>query len=126
MTLQIEFTWLVGLLITFFGAAAGIGKLLLSQYQRHSDSQFAALEQSYRGLQTSLIKRLDGIEIAHKEEAVRVQKLEREFLAFKAELPMTYLQRTDHIRSESLTQARLDAIANQLTNVQLLMGGKKP
>ncbi|WP_147474050.1 hypothetical protein AAHN93_14635 [Vandammella animalimorsus] len=126
MTLEIEFTWLVGLLITIFGAAAGVGKLLLAQHQKHQDAKFAALERAGQGMQASLHKRLDGIEISQKEESVRVQKLEREFLVFKAELPMTYLQRTDHIRSESVTQARLDAIAGQLTNVQMLIGGQKP
>ncbi|PAT41201.1 hypothetical protein CK623_02880 [Vandammella animalimorsus] len=119
MTLQIEFTWLVGLLLTFFGAAAGIGKLLLSQHQRHQDRRFNELERGNHKLQTDLAKRLDSIETASHSQAERVHQLERDLLRFQAELPMQYVRREDYIRGQSTIEAKLDSLAGKLEIYQL-------
>lgn len=122
MTLQIEFTWLVGILLTFFGAAAGMGKLLLGQHQRHQDRRNAELENSIRVMQGLLSTRLDGIESSSKAESSRIHALERELLQHKAELPLQYVRREDYIRGQSVIEAKLDGLALRIEN-QSLKGG---
>lgn len=128
MMLHIELTWLIGLLLSFLGAVAGLVKFWVAQSRAEQIQRDERLMAEIAELQAAMNKRLDHIERTDREEGQRLSanlsRLEREFLAFKADLPMTYLQRADHIRSESVTQARLDAIAAQLTNVQILIGGK--
>lgn len=122
MTLQIEFTWLMGLLITFFGAAAGVGKLLLGQHQRHQDRRNADLENAVNSLRGSLSSRLDNIERSTREEAERIHELEKQLLQHKAELPLHYVRREDYIRGQSVIEAKLDGLALRMEN-QSLKGG---
>lgn len=122
MTLQIEFTWLVGLLLTFFGAAAGVGKLLLGQHQRHQDRRNADLENAVKSLQGSLSRRLESIESSTREESARIHALERELLQHKAEMPLHYVRREDYIRGQSVIEAKLDGLALRIEN-QSLKGG---
>jgi hypothetical protein len=119
MTVQVEFWQLVLLLIAFFGAVAGGGKLLLGQTQRHLDERFAAQEQTRSANHTQLSQRLDGIETANRQEANEWQRLERDFLKFQAELPVQYVRREDYIRGQSVIEAKLDGLATKLENAQL-------
>lgn len=119
MTLQIEFTWLVGLLLTFFGAAAGIGKLLLGQHQKHQDVKFSTLEKASIGMQTEIKNRLTDIEQAQRAGAGNHHELEKRFLELKAELPMNYVRREDYIRGQSTIEAKLDSLAGKLEIYQM-------
>lgn len=108
MNLQIDFWQLVGLLLAFFGACAGAGKILLTQTQRHLDDRFSSVAQ-----------RLEGIEASTREEASQWQRVERELMALKAELPVQYVRREDYIRGQSIIEAKLDGLAVKLENAQL-------
>ena len=108
MILQIDFIWLVALLLAFFGAAAGAAKIMLGQSQRHQAT-----------LHKALTDRLDAIEVASREEASQWQRVEREFLRFQAELPVHYVRREDYIRGQSVIEAKLDGLATKLENAQL-------
>lgn len=119
MTLQIDFWQLVLLLVAFFGACAGGGKLLLAQTQRHLDDRFQAQEQARASNHTQLSERLDGIEAANREESSQWQRVERDFLRFQAELPVHYVRRDDYIRGQSVIEAKLDGLATKLENAQL-------
>ena len=103
-----DFWQLVGLLTAFFTACAGAGKLLLSQTQRHLDERFMAVS-----------ARLDGIETGNREEAAQWQRLERELMTMKADLPVQYVRREDYIRGQSIIEAKLDALAAKLETQQL-------
>lgn len=108
MNVQVEFWQLVGLLLAFFGACAGAGKILLSQTQSHLDERFSSVAQ-----------RLDGIEANSREEASQWQRVERELMALKADLPLQYVRREDYIRGQSVIEAKLDGLAVKLENAQL-------
>lgn len=47
------------------------------------------------------------------------QPLERDLLSLKADLPMMYVRREDYIRGQTVIEAKLDALFNELKNVQL-------
>ncbi|RRV28613.1 hypothetical protein EGJ23_04330 [Pseudomonas sp. o96-267] len=108
MNIEIQFWQLVLLLITFFGACAGAGKFLLSQMQSHLDTRFQ-----------SVGSRLDKIEEVGREEANQWQRVERELMSLKADLPLQYVRREDYIRGQSVIEAKLDGLAMKIENTQL-------
>lgn len=71
MSVQVEFWQLVLLLLGFFGACAGAGKMLLAQTQRHLDDRFAAQEQARTTHHGQLAARLDAIEQVNREETMQ-------------------------------------------------------
>lgn len=97
MKIEVEFWQLVGLLLGFLGFVFAAGKILLAQIEQRLNERFGALEQG------------------------RFQSekgLEREFLEFRADLPVTYVRREDYIRGQTLIEAKLDAVYNKLELVQ--------
>lgn len=97
MTVHLEFWQLVTLLIAFFGFVAGAGRLLLTQIDRRLDQRFAVIEAA----------------------AADWRQLEKDFLAWKAELPLQYVRREDYVRSQTVIEAKLDALAVRIENLQL-------
>ncbi|HGJ5883695.1 hypothetical protein [Arsenophonus sp.] len=83
MKLEVEFWTLVGLLLGFMGFLFSIARLFLGQMER-----FSRLEISLQNLNS----------------------LEREFLTFKAELPIQYVRREDYVRGQTVIESKLDAL----------------
>lgn len=108
MTLEIELPQLIAVTIALLGAFAGLLKLLLSQQTKGIDNAFAA--QSVR---------LDNIERTNREEAGNWQRMERELMSLKAELPLAYVRRDDYIRGQSVVEAKLDGLATKIENAVL-------
>lgn len=108
MTLELELWHLITLMIAFFGACGAAGKLLLGQTQRHIDRRFNVLEESAR------------------VEAGQWQRLERDLMQLRADLPVNYVRREDYIRGQSVIEAKLDGLAAKLEAAQLrgLVGAK--
>lgn len=113
MTLQIELGHLITLAVTMsialISAFFALVKMLLGQHQRHQDRRF------------------DSIEEAAKQEAGQWQRVERELLTLKAELPEKFVRREDYIRGQSVLEAKLDGLATKIENAQLrgaLNGGR--
>ncbi|EBO3826565.1 hypothetical protein DSF30_06450 [Salmonella enterica subsp. enterica serovar Oranienburg] len=100
MTIQVEFWTLVGFLISFIGAVCGLAKWLFSNAEERQVARFRSLEQTM------------------KETATRWSTLEREFLEFRAQLPVDYVRREDYIRGQTVIEAKLDAVYEKLDNVQ--------
>ncbi|CAM5383951.1 hypothetical protein [Rhodanobacter lindaniclasticus] len=97
MTLSIEAWQLLSLLLTLSGLLAAFGKLLLAQIQKSLDQRFRSVE----------------------SQAAKWQDLERDFLRFRADLAVQYVRREDYVRGQSVIEAKLDAIANELKRVQI-------
>ena len=108
MSIEITLWQLVTLLLMFFGASAGAGKLLLAQTQRHMDARFAMVSAS-----------MANIEASNKEEAQQWKQVERDLMNLRAELPLEYVRREDYIRGQSVIEAKLDGLAVKLENAQL-------
>lgn len=115
MNLQIDFWQLVGLLLSGLGALVAVMKFGVAQAQKHQDATHA-----------QLIKRLDSIEQANKDESDQWQRMERQLLQLKADLPLQYVRREDYIRGQSTIEAKLDVLASKLESAQLraVNGGK--
>ncbi|EED7270566.1 hypothetical protein AIT68_004684 [Salmonella enterica subsp. salamae] len=100
MTIQVEFWTLVGFLISFIGAVCGLAKWLFNNAEARQAARFMSLETTM------------------KETATRWSTLEREFLEFRAQLPVDYVRREDYIRGQTVIEAKLDAVYEKLDNVQ--------
>lgn len=112
MTLQIEFWQLVGLagaiLVAGLGALWTVVKVAASQAQRHQDATHA-----------QLISRLDLIEQSNRQEAGNWQRMEREILQLKADLPLNYVRREDYVQAVATIMAKLDAMSMRFENILL-------
>lgn len=98
-------TWQVILFcIALIGGFAGLIKILFMQFEKNLDNRFKAM-----GI------RFDSLELEAKEWV----RLEREFLNFKADLPLHYVRREDYVRGQTVLEAKLDAVFTKIENIQL-------
>lgn len=104
MLIQIELWHLITLLLAFFGCVGAFGKLLLAQFEKRQAERFDSWD-----------KRFSSLESAAKEWL----RVEREFLEWKADLPMTYVMRDDYVRNQTVIEAKLDSVALRIENLQL-------
>jgi hypothetical protein len=119
MTVQLELWHLITLAITVLGAFAGIGKTLATQTLRYLDDRSLAQDEARRLNHEALQTRLIAIEATARDEAGQWQRVEREILQLKAELPLSYVRREDYIRGQSVIEAKLDGLAAKVENAQL-------
>jgi len=110
--IQIELWQLITLAITlllaFFGAVAAAGKMLLDLQGRSLDERFAKLQEQ-----------LDEIQESNREEARQWQRVERELMELKVDLPQRFVMRDDYVRGQSIVEAKLDGLAVRIENWQL-------
>lgn len=119
MQLTLDLWQVISLAVSFFGASAAAGKLLLSQTQRHLDARFTAQEQARSANHEQVSRRLDSMEASAREEMGNWQRIERDLLKMQAEMPLHYVRREDYIRGQSVIEAKLDALGNKLELAQL-------
>lgn len=123
MTVQIEFwqllTFLVGLLLSFLTFAFVAGRMLLAQVDQRLDGRFDALEKSREQAGTHWDERFATILEQSQKQGAGLSSLERDFLHFKADLPLQYVRREDYVRGQSVIEAKLDALYSELKVVQI-------
>lgn len=110
MTVQLEMRELIMLLLAFAALIGAFGKLLLAQI----DSRFKAQERSRTEAGERWDRRFDELRQASANEAQHWHRVERDLLSLKAELPREYVRREDHIRFETVINAKLDSINTRL------------
>lgn len=108
MTFSLDLWQTILLVSMLLGAFLGLLKLLLSQHTKHIDAAFE-----------TQAERLGRIELVSQADAEQWRRLEKDFLSFKAELPLSYVRRDDYIRGQSVIEAKLDSLATKFENVQL-------
>lgn len=134
MTINLEvwqlLTFMIGLLLSFFGAVFAGGKLLLSQAEKRLDERFAAQNEQRQANQkhldtkfAALDAKFAALELAAANEAKEWRKLERDLMDLKADLPLNYLRREDYIRNQSTIEAKLDGLALRIENALLVNKG---
>lgn len=113
---------LSNLIFIAFGAIAGfwtLMKVIALQNQRFLKGQFDAHEQLEIVNRASLNRRLDSMESASRTESSQWQRVERDLLKLKADMPLNYVRREDYIRGQSVIEAKLDGLGTKLENAQL-------
>ncbi|HMW56389.1 hypothetical protein [Accumulibacter sp.] len=123
MTLQVDLWSLVGLLFGLITTLAGLGltfaRMLLGQVEQRLDERFQALQKSREDARSVCISRFQTLDQERREEIAQWQRVERDLLALRAELPLHYVRREDYVRGQTVVEAKLDALALKLENLQL-------
>lgn len=119
MTVQMEFWQLLTLLLAFFGFVAGSAKVLFSQIDRRLDERFAALEAARQMADSAMQATLNRHAEEEQKVVTRLQALDRDFMQWKAELPLQYVRREDYVRGQTVLEAKMDALYNKLEVVQM-------
>lgn len=119
MQVTLDLWHVISLAVSFFGASAAAGKLLLSQTQRHLDERFNSQESARAANHDQVSRRLDSMEEAARSEMGNWQRIERDLLKLQADMPLHYVRREDYIRGQSVIESKLDGLALKIENVQL-------
>ncbi len=101
MKIELELWHLISMLLGIAGMFGALGRVLLSQIDKRLDSSL--------DVQATLLRGASG----------KVDKLERDFLEWRAELPIHYVRREDYVRGQTVIEAKLDALYNKLEVVQM-------
>lgn len=99
MTITVDFWQVVSLQLTFLAFCAGVLKLQFAQSEKREVERFTALREA-------LAEHIS--EERHTTSAVR--ELERQLLRLQADLPVQYVRREDHVRNQTIIEAKLDGI----------------
>lgn len=118
-SIQLEFWHLILLLLSFLGFAFGAGKLLLAQIDRRLDAQFDSMEEARKLNTEHWDAKFKAVLEDQKNGTEAWRSLERDFLKFRGDLPLEYVRREDFIRNQSVIEAKLDAVALHIQNLQL-------
>lgn len=119
MKIEMELWHLILLLLAFFGCVGTFGKLLLAQFEKRLDGRFEAQEKA-RAVGAKQLR--DTIELYIAQGAAtadQLKKLERDFLEWKADIPVQYVRREDYIRGQTVLEAKMDALYSKLELVYL-------
>ncbi|MCF6763788.1 MULTISPECIES: hypothetical protein [Pseudomonas] len=95
---------LIGIAIGVLSGFAGLVKLLLLQTERRLDQRFAVMDDRFNAV---------------AKDGERLRNLELSFERLRADMPLHYVRREDYVRNQTVIEAKLDALALKLENVQL-------
>lgn len=98
-------------LLALFGASGvlvggfwAVVKVALGQFEKRLNERFATQEKARVSAKEDWDRRFGDLDRGQRG-------LERDFLSFKAELPVNYVRREDAIRENTIVNAKLDALA---------------
>ena len=119
MTIELNLANLIFIVIASTSGIWALMKIIASQNQRYFSDRFSNHEKSEFEFHAQMAKRLDGIEASNRIEASQWQRVERELLTLKADMPLHYVRREDYIRGQSILEAKMDGLATKIENAQL-------
>lgn len=103
MILQVEFTWLVGLLMMFFVAVWAFGKVLVGQFDKRLDERFATQEVARK-------ENKEHWELRFNQLESLTRKTEQDVQTLRVELPAEYVRREDWIRFSVGIDHKIDTV----------------
>lgn len=123
MSVQIELwqllTFLITLLLAFLAFAFAAGRMLLAQIDKRLDERYQVQEAARTTSQAHWDDKFASLEKSAAQEAQQYQRLDREILKLRADLPLQYVRREDWIRQEVTINAKLDAVAAKIDTLNL-------
>lgn len=118
-TVQLEIWQLITLLIMVVSMIALAGRLLLEQIDKRLDARFESMERAREQGTAHWDSKFKAVLDDQQKGADAWRSLERDFLKFRGDLPLEYVRREDFIRNQSVIEAKLDALALHIQNLQL-------
>jgi len=123
MTVEVQFWELVSLMVTLCSGAIGafvvLGRMFLAQAQKHIDERFASQDAARNANHEQLTHWLNTIDAQRRDEAAQWQRVERELLTLKSELPMHYVRREDYVPTVATIMAKFDSLWLKIENLML-------
>lgn len=119
MTQQLELWHMVLLALSVLGGYWALTKIIASQFQRSLDERFKAQAEALKAQADQLNQRLDVLDAASKQDVGQWQRVERELLNLKAELPLHYVRREDYVQAVATIMSKLDSMALRFENILL-------
>lgn len=119
MTIELNLANLIFIFIASIGGIWTLLKIIAIQFKRDLQERFTIQDNASKAHYLQLNTRLDILDSAVKTDAGQWQRVERELLNLKAELPLHYVRREDYIRGQSVIEAKLDGLGSKLENAQL-------
>lgn len=123
MTIAVDIWQLIGAMGALLGMVASLiitaGKVLVGQFEKRLDEKFSAMELASSSAQKHWDSQFSALEQAAIDEAKGWQRLERDIMQMKADLPNIYVRRDDYIRNQSVIEAKLDGLAVRIENALL-------
>lgn len=123
MSLELSMTNLIAIAMATLGGIAALIKVIAALFERSIKSdlktRFETLDASAKGHYEQINMRLSALDSAYKQDAAQWQRVERELLNLKADLPVHYVRREDYIRGQSILENKIDGLGLKLENAQL-------
>jgi len=107
---------LLGMLVSLVIAAS---KALIGQFEKRLDEKFLTMEAGRLTAQQRWDSQLLALEQAAIEEAKGWQRVERDIMQMKIELAENYVRKEDHLRIQSVLEAKMDGLAIRIENLFL-------
>lgn len=123
MEVRIELWHLIILLMAFFGAVWAFAVVFFGQVDKRLDVRFQAQETLRAEAGQRWDKRFAELADGQKAERDNWQRLERDLMQMRAEMPVHYVRREDYVRNQSVIEAKLDALYAKI-ELMLVQGGK--
>ena len=108
MLIELTLGNLAAVALTFLTVLFGLVKIIAIQQDKRLEAQFITLGQSIQGVNANMVL-----------EQQTIQRLERELLQFKAELPRDYVRREDFIRAVGTIGTQIDNLALRMERAVL-------
>lgn len=119
MTVQLDLTYLIGLLLSFIGCIYVFGTVLFSQVEKRLAERFQAMELSRRESQQLWGERFDNLQRASNDEREGMRRVEKDLLMLRAELPEKFVMRDDWLRTQSIVELKIDKLALTIENIMI-------
>lgn len=119
LTIELPIAQIVSVVLFVLGVVWGLLKIMGKQYERGLDKRFEAMELARAQADKHWNAKFAELGRAIQLEGDEVKRLEREFLMFQRDLPLHYVRREDYIRNQTVIEAKLDALAMRMENLQL-------
>ena len=123
MTIAVDIWQLLGVASALLGTLVSLvitaGKALIRQFEKRLDEKFSMMEAGRSAAQQHWDSQFAALEQAAVEEAKGWQRVERDIMQMKADLPVNYVRRDDYIRNQSVIEAKIDGLAVRIENALL-------
>ncbi|WP_111861018.1 hypothetical protein [Acinetobacter sp. CFCC 10889] len=111
MAIQLEaYQWIM-VLITMVSTVVATIKILWNRIEVNLDNNFKSMQ-----------NKLEDVANQSLQSQKDIRDLERKLYQFQIDLPHAYVARDDYIRGQTVIEAKLDAVAQKLENVQIKQG----
>lgn len=87
--------------------------------QKQLDARFALLENTRETASSNWDKKFSELLDLAKKDASEWRQVEKDLMLLKADLPLNYIRREDYLRGQTVLEAKMDALAVRIENLQL-------